>query len=226
MGSIVDGDGVPGGDERLELRVAEMRPGAAYPWLTATVVPRPIAWVSSVSPAGELNLAPHSFFTVASAQPPVVQFTSVGHKDSLHNVRDTGEFVVCLSPRALTREINATSTGFAREHSEWEAAGVRPEPSTAVRPPRVADSPVALECRYAGEHSFGTSVVVFGEVVLIAVRRSVIAADGLPDPQLLDPVSRLGRDQWSTLGTVFSLRRIPVDEFDSISPEQRRGTVV
>src|SRR4051812_49714020 len=95
-------------DARLELSVEDLGRGATYPWLTAVVVPRPIAWVSTVSASGVRNLAPHSFFTVASAEPPVVSFTSVQTKDSLRNIRETGEFVVNFAPRALAEQINRT----------------------------------------------------------------------------------------------------------------------
>lgn len=178
------------------------------------MIPRPIAWVSTLSAAGVPNLAPHSFFTVASAEPPVVQFTSVGTKDSLRNVRETGELVVHLAPASLTEAINRTGTDYPPEEDEFTGADLATEPSRLVSPPRVADSPVALECVAAGEHSFGRSTVVFARVVHIAVRRSVMADDGLPDPVLLDPVARLGRDQWSALGEVFSLRRLRYADLD------------
>ncbi len=171
------------------------------------MLPRPIAWVSTRSAAGVDNLAPHSFFTVASARPPVVSFTSVGTKDTLRNVRETGEFVVCLSGRAMAEQVNATGTNHPASTSEFDAAGLEREPSARVAPPRVAASPGALECRAAGEAVFGDSTVVFGEVVHVAVARAVLADDGLPDPVLLDPVARLGRDQWAALGEVFALRR-------------------
>ena len=200
-------------DDRLEVDVADLDPGGAYPWLTATVVPRPIAWVSSRSADGVDNLAPHSFFTVASAEPPVVSFTSVGTKDTLRNVRATGEFVVCLAPRALAEQVNLTGTDFPAPTSEAGAVGVATEPSAVVAPPRVAASPVALECRVVGERSFGASVVVFGEVVHVAVARSALAGDGLPDVTLLDPVARLGREEWGALGEVFSLARVPFEEW-------------
>lgn len=204
---------MPDAPDRLELAVADLGPGATYPWLTATVIPRPIAWVSSRSADGVDNLAPHSFFTVASAEPPVVSFTSVGSKDSLRNVRATGEFVVCLAPRRLAEQVNATATDFPADHSEYDAVGLEREPSRTVAPPRVAASPVALECRFAGERSFGASTVVFGQVVLLAVDRACLAADGKPDPTLLDPASRLGRSQWGALGEVFALRRVPYEEW-------------
>ena len=163
--------------------------------------------MSTLSADGVPNLAPHSFFTVASAEPPVVQFTSVGTKDSLRNIRETGELVVHLAPRRLAEAVNDTGTDYPPQADEFDTAALAGEPSRMVRPHRVADSPVAIECVAAGEHSFGHSTVVFGRVVHLAVSRSVMADDGLPDPTLLDPVSRLGRDQWGALGEVFSLRR-------------------
>jgi flavin reductase (DIM6/NTAB) family NADH-FMN oxidoreductase RutF len=190
-------------DHRLELSVEELGKGATYPWLTAVVVPRPIAWVSTLSTDGVVNLAPHSFFTVASAEPPVVSFTSVGTKDSLRNIRATGEFVVNVAPRRLAEQVNRTSTDFPPDVDELAIAGLTPEPSTAVRPPRVVESPVALECLADGERS----TVVFGRVVHLSVSRAVLADDGLPDVRALDPATRLGREEWGALGEVFSLQR-------------------
>ena len=192
--------------------MADLARGAAYPWLTAVVVPRPIAWVTTVSAEGVVNLAPHSFFTVASAEPPVVSFTSVRTKDSLRNIRATGEFVVNLAPRALAEQVNRTGTDYPPEVDELADAGLTAEPSTAVTPPRVAQSPVALECVAAGEHRFSDdpdrgSTVVFGRVVHLSVARDVLADDGLPDVRRLGPASRLGRDEWAALGDVFELVR-------------------
>lgn len=198
---------VGGAGDRLGVRVSDLPPGGAYPWLTATVVPRPIAWVSTLGADGVPNLAPHSFFTVASAEPPVVSFTSVGTKDTVRNARDTGEFVVNLVTRALAERCNVTGTDFPPGFDEFAQAGLTGEPSDLVATPRLAQSPVALECVLAGEHSFGTSVVVFGRVVSVSVSRGALADDGLPDVTLLDPVSRLGRNQWAALGEPFELVR-------------------
>ncbi len=199
---------------RLELSVSDLGRGGTYPWLTAVVVPRPIAWVSSLDEAGVVNLAPHSFFTVASAEPPVVSFTSVRTKDSLRNIRATREFVVNLAPRSLAEQVNTTGTDFPPDVDELAVAGLTPEPSALVRPPRVGQSPVAIECVLHGEYHVGEdpargSTVVFGRVVHLSVDRSTLADDGLPDVQRLDPASRLGRDEWSALGEVFSLKRRP-----------------
>ena len=184
---------------------------AIYPWLNSVVVPRPIAWVSSRSATGVDNLAPHSFFTVAGIDPPVVSFTSVGEKDTLRNVRATQEFVVCMSTEPLADKVNLTATDFPEDTSEFDAVGVTREASSVVAPPRVAESPVALECRYVDERSFGSCTVVFGEVVHLAVDLEVLR-DGRPEVTLLQPVARLGADEWSTIGAVTDRRRISYAE--------------
>lgn len=179
-----------------------------YRLLNSVVVPRPIAWVSSRSADGVDNLAPHSFFTVACVEPPVVQFTSVGRKDSLRNVEATREFVVNLAPEPLFEQVNATGTDFPHETSEFDAVGLAREPSRHVTPPRVADSPVALECVLHATTSFGDSTVVFGRVVHAAVRSDVLDDDH-PLVERLRPLARLGRNEWTTLGEVLTIRRIP-----------------
>lgn len=185
---------------------------AFYKFLTAVVVPRPIAWVSTVSDAGVDNLAPHSFFTVACVNPPVLQFTSVGRKDSLRNAEATGEFVVNLTPERLWERINATATNFPADVSEFEAAGLTREPSRMVRPPRVAESPVALECVLHSTLCLGDSTVVFGRVVHAVVDSDVLV-DGHPDVTLLRPLSRLGRNPWGAPPTVRAIDRIPYEEW-------------
>jgi flavin reductase (DIM6/NTAB) family NADH-FMN oxidoreductase RutF len=183
-----------------------------YPLLNSVVVPRPIAWVSTRSAAGVDNLAPHSFFTISSVTPPVVQFTSVGPKDSLRNAVATGEFVVSLCPEDLVEQVNRTATDYPPDVSEFDAVGVTREPSARVAPFRVAESPVALECRLVGTKDFGGgSTVVFGEVVWIAVDERVLQ-DGRPEITLLRPLARLGANEWSTIGEVSERRRIPFSE--------------
>lgn len=185
---------------------------ATYPLLTSVVVPRPIAWVSTRSRAGVDNLAPHSFFTVASVTPPVLSFTSVGRKDSLRNAVETGEFVVNICTEPLIEQVNATATDYPADVSEFDAVGLTREPSVRVVPPRVAESPVAIECRLAGTKDFGgDSTVVFGEVVWVAVDEAVLREER-PAVDLLRPVARLGADEWSAIGEVTSRRRVPYRE--------------
>ncbi|GAA3574105.1 flavin reductase family protein [Amycolatopsis ultiminotia] len=191
---------------RKDFDPAEIAPHAFYRLLTATVVPRPIAWVSSTSEAGVDNLAPHSFFTVASAAPAVLQFTSVGRKDTLRNVEATGQFVVNLTPEALFEQVNESGADFPPELSEFDETGLTREPSLRVRPPRVAESPVAFECELHSTVGFGASTVVFGRVVHLAVAEQVLDGDH-PVIDRLRPLARLGRDEWSTLGAVKEIRR-------------------
>jgi flavin reductase (DIM6/NTAB) family NADH-FMN oxidoreductase RutF len=201
------------GRMRTDLVPGVVGPGEFYQLLTSVVVPRPIAWVSTRSADGVDNLAPHSFFTVSCVDPPMVQFTSVGIKDSLRNVRETGEFVVNLATEALFEQINASGTDFPAEVSEFTAVGLTPEPSKTVAPARVAESPVALECKLEHALELGNSTVVIGRVLHAAVDEDVFVTDDLgttlPAIEKLRPLARLGRDEWSLIGEVRSISRIP-----------------
>ncbi|OLT11869.1 flavin reductase [Pseudonocardia sp. CNS-139] len=207
---------------RTDLDPADLGPRPFYRLLTAVVVPRPIAWVSTRSAAGADNLAPHSFFTVSCVDPPIVQFTSVRTKDSLRNVRETREFVVCLATEPLFEQVNATATDFPPDVSEFVAVGLTPEPSARVAPPRVAESPVALECVLHAAVDLGDSTVVMGRVVHAAVDTDVFDGDphagGLPAVGKLRPLARLGRDEWSTIGEVLDITRISHREWPGRRP--------
>ncbi|MGZ4505735.1 MAG: flavin reductase family protein [Blastococcus sp.] len=198
----------PDARPRVRFDPADMETSAFYRVLNSVVVPRPIAWVCSRSAEGVLNLAPHSFYTVSCVDPPVVQFTSVGRKDSLRNVEATGEFTVSLTPESLFEQINATGTEFPPHESEPEHTGVRMEPSDRVGVPRVAESPVALECALHSTLRLGDSTVVFGRVLVISVWESAVR-DGRPRIEELRPLARLGGNEWTTLGDVREIRRIP-----------------
>ena len=197
---------------RTDFDPAETDPFAFYKLLNSVIVPRPIAWVSTLSGEGGDNLAPHSFFSVACVSPPIVQFTSVGRKDTLRNVEATGEFVVCFTPEALFEEVNATGTDFPPTASEFDAVGLEREPSLRVTPPRVAASPVALECTLHATLSFGNSTVVFGRVVHAAVSDDVMV-DGRPEVRRLQPLSRMGANEWGTHGEIRDITRIPHAEW-------------
>jgi flavin reductase (DIM6/NTAB) family NADH-FMN oxidoreductase RutF len=194
--------------KRVSFDPAEMEVGAFYRVLNSVVVPRPIAWVVTRSAEGVHNLAPHSFYTVACVDPPIVQFTSVGRKDSLRNAEATGEFTVNLTPAALFEQVNATGTDFPAGQSEAEHCGVPLEPSEKVGVPRVAQSPVSLECTLHSTLRLGDSTVVFGRVMHIAVHEHAVR-DGRPRIEHLQPLARLGGNEWSTIGEVKEIRRIP-----------------
>ena len=177
-----------------------------YRLLTALVVPRPIAWISTLSAAGVGNLAPHSFFTVACARPPIVQFTSVGAKDTLHNLRATGECVVNVVHEALLDQVNASSAPFAEGVDEASWLDIPMEESMAVAPPRVASSPASIECTLHSTVELGDSTVVFLDVVAITVWESALEK-GHPAMEHLRPLSRLGRNEWGRPPEVIVLDR-------------------
>jgi len=177
-----------------------------YKLLTSLVVPRPIAWVSTLDAAGHGNLAPHSFFTVAANRPPTVLFTSQGHKDTVSNVETTGEFVVNIATEPLLEQVNASSAPFERGDDEAVRLAITMEASEKVAPQRVADSPASIECRLDRIVEVGTSYVVLGEVVAITVREDVLE-DGLPTIDGLRPLSRLGRDEWGRPPEVIHVTR-------------------
>lgn len=178
----------------------------AYDLLTSIVVPRPIAWITSVGSDGVGNLAPHSFFNVACQSPPMVSFSSVGRKDTLRNVLGTGHFVVNLVSEEMAELANASSAPFAPDVDEAEAVGVTLEPSEVVPVPRVADSAASIECRLHSTLKLGNSHLVIGEVSAITVREDALE-DGRPTIDALRPVSRLGRDEWGHSPEVFRLTR-------------------
>jgi flavin reductase (DIM6/NTAB) family NADH-FMN oxidoreductase RutF len=180
--------------------------GRTHALLNRLVLPRAIAWVSTRSATGTDNLAPHSYFTVASESPPVVAFASIGYKDTLRNALDTQEFVVNLAPAALADQINATSTSFPPEVSEFDAVGLTRLPSVAVQAPSVSESSAAIECVLHGTYRFEGSTVLFGRVVAVTVAAEVLGERG-PEAALLRPIARLGGDQWSELGPISSRRR-------------------
>lgn len=177
----------------------DIRPGDAgvnpYALLTALVVPRPIAWVATLAADGVGNLAPHSFFTIASHRPPIIAFTSIGTKDTLRNVQATREFTVSLVSEDLMEAANETSASLGPEVDEAEHVGLAVTASSVVAPPRVAASPAALECRLHSTVGFGASTMIFGEVLAFSIDEAVLDGDH-PEFTALRPVARLGRDEW------------------------------
>jgi flavin reductase (DIM6/NTAB) family NADH-FMN oxidoreductase RutF len=190
-----------------------------YPILGSLVAPRPIGWVSTRSAEGVDNLAPHSFYMLVSTAPPIVMISSMGEKDTIRNARATGEFVVAGTPSSLRLAVNETAVEFPANVSEFDEAGVTREASDRVAPYRVAESPYALECRVVDIIEMGNGIMLFGEVVLIAIDESVMR-DGRVHAADLGLVARHGGVEWSTVGEVFDLPRMTLDEFE----ERRTAT--
>lgn len=174
------------------------------------LIPRPIAWVGTVDATGATNLAPHSFFTMASEDPPIVLFSSTTRKDTVANVEETGEFTISLVSRPLFEAANQTSAPYPREVSEFERAGLAEEDSALVAAPRVAASPAVLECTLEDVIPVGTSFLVLGRVVRVAVDTDTLSTDRgrtLPLADRLDPLARLGKNEWSALGEILTITR-------------------
>ncbi len=188
----------------------------AYAWLAGTIYPRPIAWTSTLSAAGVPNLAPFSFFQAVTPNPPTLLLVPLNNrdgspKDTVRNLREVPEFVVHLVSHSLVESMNATSAAWPREVSEFAACGIASLPATRVRPPRVAEAPVAFECVVDHLHEVGAgplaATVVFGRVLLAHVRDDLLADDGRPDPARLDLVGRMGGDLYATTRDRFALPR-------------------
>jgi flavin reductase (DIM6/NTAB) family NADH-FMN oxidoreductase RutF len=183
----------------------------------AIVAPRPIGWITSMSAKGEINLAPYSFFNAVSDAPPIVLFSSEGPKDSLVFVEETKEFVCSLATYDLRAAMVETSAQFPRGVNEMERAGLPPAPSQLVRPPRVAASPCALECRLLqiidlkdlrGEAT--NRHVVFGQVVGIHIDDRFIN-NGRLDTAAMAPLARCGYADYSVVDKVFAIPRPRAD---------------
>ena len=172
--------------------------------LTASVVPRPIAWISTVDAAGNRNLAPHSYYNACSTNPPIVHFTQSSLKDTMRNVFETGEFVVNVVSHELGPAMRATSASFAPDEDEFVWAEVGATPSTIVQPPRVTEAMVAMECKLRQILFVGEGRMAFGDIVRFHVSESVWR-DGRIDFSLLKPVGRLGGGRYATIEETYRL---------------------
>lgn len=183
----------------------------------AIIAPRPIGWMSTVNSEGKVNLAPYSYFNIMSNDPPILVFScntpeDRPEKDTLHNLRATGEFVFNLVSFDLVQQMNRTSTPVPRAIDEFELAGLEKAPCVHVRPPRVARSPAALECRVIETRSFsdagGPEVnVTFGRVVGMHIAPGFLDENGYFDTARAQPVTRLGGAEYAISQTPFELER-------------------
>ena len=193
-----------------------LKPRDAYAWMISTIMPRPIAWVSTISLEGKTNLAPFSFFQGVTSNPPTLMFVPVNSrdgvkKDTVRNIEQVPEFVVNLVPFALGEQMNATSAMLPYGESEFQAFGIASAPSERVRPPRVAAAPVAFECTldrfvHIGEGALAANVV-FGRIQFAHVADTVLAANGKPDPGALDLIGRMGGETFTRTRERFDLAR-------------------
>lgn len=192
--------------------------GLAHDPFKSLIIPRPIGWISTLDPQGNVNLAPYSFFNAVSFRPPIMMFSAGGKhieggaKDTASNAEACGEFVCNLTTWDLREAMNKTSASLPRKTDEFAQAGLTPIPSRLVRPPRVAESPVHLECRHYLSLNLPTwdegepNRVIFGEVIGIHIDDSVIK-DGMIDIAALRPVARLGYFDYTSVEGIFTMPR-------------------
>ena len=194
---------------------AKRNHGLPHAPLKAIVAPRPIGWISSLTPEGVANLAPYSFFNMISETPALVMFSSQGAKDSLANIEATGEFVCNLATLDLVDKVNLTSAPVARNVSEFDAADIARAPSRLVKPPRVAAAPCALECVYVetfrphGRDGVeANAYMIIGEIVGVHIDDDAII-DGRVDIAALKVISRCGYLDYAPVDRLIERERPP-----------------
>jgi flavin reductase (DIM6/NTAB) family NADH-FMN oxidoreductase RutF len=189
--------------------------GLAHDPIKSCVVPRPIGWISSVSPAGVVNLAPYSFFNLVATNPTFVMYSSCGRaphgaKDTVSNIEQTGEFVVNMATWDQREQMVASSASLPPEVDEFMVTGLQALPSRLVKPPRVAGAPVHLECVHHQTLELppskdGRNTVVFGRVVGVHIDDRMIESGKLDVSKVL-PIARLGYLEYARVDHVFVLQ--------------------
>ena len=200
--------------EKLVVEPASTPAAVTYKLLIGSVVPRPIAFVSSISSNGVLNLAPFSFFNVICAEPPTVGF-STGYrepsKDTLANIRDTGEFVINIVSEDFAEHMNLTSGEYPAGVDEFQVSGLTPVPSDLVAPPCVRESRVNMECKLKQLIEVSTrpmgATLILGEVVRFHIDESVIIDRLRIDPDQLRAVGRMGGNEYTRTRDRFEMIR-------------------
>ncbi len=193
-------------NQDIEIAPSDWEAKDIYYLMTGLVIPRPIGWISSVSSQGVPNLAPYSYFNAVAHNPPHVIFSSVGLKDSLRNIQETGEFVANIVTMHVVERMNFTSTDFPSDENEFGWAGLTPINSCNVTPDRVKEAKAHFECRSVQIIPAGNGNIVIGEVIHIHVDQSVWE-NGRVSPQKLDPACRLAGSNYARLGEIFRLDR-------------------
>lgn len=197
----------------MQIRPEELGAEEAYKLLTGMVVPRPIAWITTLSATGSVNVAPFSAFTFVSPKPPMVA-VSIGHKagvykDTAQNILRSEEYVVHIADQPLIQAVHGSAVEYPPDVSEVEVLGLETIASEKVAPPRLAAPPVAMECRFRSCIEFGEtrSRLIVGEVLMFHVRDG-LARNGKIDTLELNPICRLGGPNYATLGEVVTLTAI------------------
>ncbi|WP_201712978.1 flavin reductase family protein [Rossellomorea arthrocnemi] len=198
----------------MEFNPAELEEKQVYKLLSGSVVPRPIAWVSTISKSGELNLAPFSFFSVASRNPPMLSI-SVGpgvgeregtEKDTLVNIRGQNEFVINVVPTFLGNEMQKSAENLPSSVNEFEAAGVTPIDSVIVQPKRVKEAPIQMECKLEQILALGSDHLIIGRMVRYHIEDEYYLGNYKINLDRLQPLGRLAGN-YSEMSSFFHLPR-------------------
>ena len=178
----------------------------------AIVAPRPIGWISSMSRSGVPNLAPYSFFNAIAEKPHYIVIGSSGMKDSLANIEATAEFVINIATYDLREQMNISSARVAPDVDEFKLSGLTPAPSRFVKPPRVKESPAALECRLfqivplPDDHGDAENWAIIGRVIGIYIDDRFVE-EGRVNTAAMKPIARLGYSEYATVETAWRMRR-------------------
>ncbi|MDG1874148.1 MAG: flavin reductase family protein [Mariniblastus sp.] len=200
----------------MQINPENESPSLVYSLMTQAITPRPIAWVSTISPQGVPNLAPYSYFNGIGSKPAALMFSAVNKvdgskKDTVRNIEANGEFVVNVVPFAVAKAMVKTSGDFDYENSEFEEAGLAEKPSIRVTPPSVKQSPIQFECELIQIVPVGTGPlaanVIIGKIVLINIEDRIIEKQGEIDPQLLDAIGRMGGRSYCRTTDRFEIQR-------------------
>lgn len=194
----------------------ELEQTAIYKLLTGIVIPRPIGWISTINEDGIHNLAPFSYFNAVGDDPPHVMFSTVHsnnlNKDTLNNVLATKQFVVNMVTEDLVEQMNLTSQPIAANESEFELAGLSPIASSLVKPPRVKECKITMECEMVHHYKLensktGGATIVIGKIVLFHIDESVLLENYKINLETYKPIARLAGSNYSKLGEIFSIKR-------------------
>ena len=200
----------------MEFNPETLEAKAIYKLLTGSIIPRPIAWVSTINEIGINNLAPFSYFNMVGDDPPHVMISTRrdnnSNKDTLNNILSIKQFVVNMVTEALAEQMNSTAQAVAPEVDEFEMVGVTPIASSVVKPMRVKESPIQLECEmvhhyFLENHKQGGACVIIGRVVRMHFDESVLLEDYKINMKTYKPIARLAGSNYSKIGDVFSIKR-------------------
>lgn len=200
----------------MQFKTDETDPSVLYKLLTGTIIPRPIGWISTIDKKGVNNLAPFSYFNMVSSDPPCVMFSTRRennqYKDTLNNVLQNGEFVVNLVTLEVVEQMNATSVSVASDVDEFELTNLTPIDSVFIKPKRVKESPIHLECEmihhyFMDNNEGGGACIVIGKIKIMHINDTILLENNRINLEVYKPVARLSGSNYSTLGELFSIKR-------------------